>query len=73
MEVDECQIALMQYKLEIKNQETNLAKKTERKAEKKKKKLTVAIAGGDISSARRWLITSTILCQDDSLFFDTLD
>ena len=38
MEVDECQIALMQYKLEIKNQETNLAKKTERKAEKKKKR-----------------------------------
>lgn len=73
MEVDECQIALMQYKLEIKNQETNLAKKTERKAEKKKKKLTVAIAGGDTNSARRWLITSTILCQDDSLFFDTLD
>lgn len=31
MKVDECQIALMQYKLETENQETNLAKQAEKK------------------------------------------
>lgn len=48
------------------NHETKLTERNKGMEKKKKKELTVAIVGGEVSSARKWPRASIILCQNET-------